>query len=85
MFILFFGTRAGKRKEGALPGIECPYCRQTGQLHAVLIRQYVHLFWIPVFRLRPMAFVECAHCKKAYDGGELTPSMQRALEQLKNK
>lgn len=82
MFILFFGTRPGKQKEGHLPGLSCPYCHQKGQLLGVVIPQYVHLFWIPVYRLRPVALVTCGHCKKAYEGGELTPEMKDALEQL---
>lgn len=83
MFILFFGTRPGKRREAPLPRALCPYCGQTGTLKAVLIPNYIHLFWIPVYRLRHMASVECSHCKKAYEGREMTPEMERAIEQLK--
>ncbi len=85
MFILFFGTRTGKKKEVPLPGVNCPYCGQSGFLHATVIPHFVHLFWIPVYRLKPMAFVECGHCKKAYEGWELTPQMQSSLEALKEK
>ena len=82
LFILFFGTRPGRRREGALPGVPSPYCGQTGQLQAVVIPRYVHLFWIPVYRLRSLAFAECGHCKKVYEGAELTPGMQQAMEAL---
>ncbi|MCO5724749.1 zinc-ribbon domain-containing protein [Robiginitalea marina] len=82
MFILFFGTRPGKKKEATLPGAACPYCGQAGQLRATLIPQFVHLFWIPVFRLRPTAYVECGHCKKAYAEDDLTTEMRRGLDGL---
>lgn len=84
MFILFFGTRPGKRREAPLPGVACPYCGQTGNLRATLIPNYIHLFWIPVYRLRPTAYVECSHCKKAYEGREMTPEMEKAVELLKS-
>mgnify|MGYP001040885535 CR=1 FL=1 len=85
MFILFFGTRTGKRREASLTGVVCPYCEQSGFLTATVIPHYVHLFWIPVYRLKPMAFVRCEHCKKAYEGQELTPQMKAALEELQAK
>lgn len=84
LFILFFGTRPGKRQEVSLPGVSCPYCGQSGTLHATHIPQFVHLFWIPVYRLRPMTFVACSHCRKAYEGDEITPGMQEALQKRLN-
>jgi len=85
MFILFFGTRPGKKRQAPLRGETCPYCGQAGQLTATVVPQYIHLFWIPVYRLRPMAWVECAHCKKVYEGGDLTPQMKTGLEKLQAK
>ncbi|MFZ9003117.1 MAG: zinc-ribbon domain-containing protein [Robiginitalea sp.] len=85
MFILFFGTRRGKMREAPLPGAVCPYCKQTGHLKATLIPHFIHLFWIPVYRLRPLAYVECAHCKKAYEGSEMTPEMEQAIGMLKSQ
>jgi hypothetical protein len=83
MFILFFGTRAGKKKEKPLPEVPCPFCGQKGTLHATLVPYYVHLFWIPVWSLRPLARVDCSHCRKAYEGESLTPEMRRGLEALR--
>jgi len=83
--ILFFGTRRGKMREAPLPGAVCPYCKQTGHLKATLIPHFIHLFWIPVYRLRPLAYVECAHCKKAYEGSEMTPEMEQAIGMLKSQ
>ena len=85
LFILFFGTRPGKRRQAALPGATCPYCGQAGQLAATVVPRYIHLFWIPVYRLRHMAWVECAHCKKMYEGKDLTPQMKAGLEKLQAK
>ena len=85
MFILFFGTRPGKKREAPMPGAQCPFCGQTGQLRATLIPQFIHLFWIPVYRLRPMAYTECTHCKKVYQGAEMTPEMEDVISLLKSR
>ena len=78
--ILFFGTRTGTPRHQALPGLACPFCGQRGTLQATVLPHFVHLFWIPVFRLRPLRWVVCEHCKKQYEGRDLTPEMQEALE-----
>lgn len=80
--ILFFGTRTGSPKTRLLPGLACPYCSQKGTLSATLLPHFVHLFWIPVYRLGPMRWVACDHCKKQFEGRELTPAMQEALASL---
>lgn len=85
MFILFFGTRPGKTRESVLHGVPCPYCGQVGQLNAVVQPRFVHIFWIPVYRLSHAAFIQCGHCKKAYEGNECSAEMQKALETLKNE
>ena len=82
MFILFFGTRPGKAKESVLPGVPCPYCSQLGQLKASIQNRYVHIFWIPVYRLSPSTFVRCGHCKKGYNKGDCSPEMQEAIKKL---
>jgi len=82
MFILFFGTRPGKVRESALPGVPCPYCSQLGQLKASIQNRYVHIFWIPVYRLSPSTFVQCGHCKKAYTKGEWSTEMQETIKKL---
>jgi len=83
MFILFFGTRPGKTKEAKLAGVPCPYCENVGTLNAWVQARFIHLFWIPVYRLSSNALVRCEHCKKAYEGDECTPGMKEALEKLK--
>jgi hypothetical protein len=32
-----------------------------------------------------MAYVECGHCKKVYEGESLTPEMKAGLEKLQAK
>lgn len=78
--ILFFGTRPGKRRELPLAALTCPHCGQTGSLQGTVAPHFVHIFWIPVYRLRPMVWVQCSHCKKGYDGRDLTLEMQQALK-----
>lgn len=85
MFILFFGTRPGKTRESILHGVRCPYCEQVGQLNAFVQPRFIHIFWIPVYRLSATAFVQCGHCKKGFEGDECSPEMQEALENLKKE
>ncbi|MDM9632532.1 zinc-ribbon domain-containing protein [Robiginitalea sp. M39] len=85
MFILFFGTRPGKTRESHLPGVSCPFCSQTGQLKARIQPRYIHIFWIPVYRLSPSELIQCGHCKKAYSKGDCSHEMQEALKKLKNE
>ena len=80
--ILFFGTRTGKPATRLLPGLACPFCGQHDTLEATVLPHFVHLFWIPVYRLRPMRWVACRHCKKQFEGRELTPGMEAGLEAL---
>ena len=77
--ILFFGTRTGTPRHASLQQLSCTFCGQHGTLSGVLIPHYIHLFWIPVYRLRPIRQVECAHCKRVFRGSELSPEMEEAL------
>lgn len=83
-FILFFGTRPGKLLESRLTEVSCPYCEKEGFLTARVQARFVHLFWIPVYRLSPDVLIRCEHCKKAYQGNECTPHMQEALRKLES-
>ncbi|UII80717.1 zinc-ribbon domain-containing protein [Flagellimonas sp. CMM7] len=77
--ILFFGTRSGKKETKTLSNVSCPYCSQTGTLKAVLQSNYVHLFWIPIFKIGVSKYAECSHCKRVYYKEEFTPEMEREL------
>jgi uncharacterized Zn-finger protein len=80
--ILFFGTRTGNCRIGNLTGIACPFCGQTETLQGRVRQHYIHFFWIPVYKLKPIREVQCRHCKKAYYGNEITLEMTRALEMI---
>jgi hypothetical protein len=80
--ILFFGTRTGDSKTGILKGISCPFCNQPETLIGYRASHYVHLFWIPIYRLSSISEIQCKHCKKHYAGNELTTEMKEALEAL---
>jgi len=77
--ILFFGTRPGKKETKILSNISCPHCSQTGTLTVAWQPNYVHLFWIPIFKLKPFQFAECSHCKRGFYKEEFSPEMERAL------
>ncbi len=80
--ILFFGTRPGKRKETRLGGLSCPHCRQRDTLVATVIPHFVHIFWLPVYRLKPFLSVECTHCKRVYLRGEFNADMQARIGEI---
>ncbi|SNZ00844.1 zinc-ribbon domain-containing protein [Flagellimonas pacifica] len=77
--ILFFGTRPGKKETKTLHNVSCPHCSQTGTLTAVSQSNYVHLFWIPIFKLNTARFAECSHCKKVYYREEFTAEIEKAF------
>ncbi|MDA8686436.1 zinc-ribbon domain-containing protein [Robiginitalea sp.] len=77
--ILFFGTRTGTSKSTTLKDIRCPFCRQSDTLVGYTTPHFVHLFWIPVYRLPSIAEIQCTHCKKVYSGNEISPEMKHAL------
>jgi hypothetical protein len=78
--ILFFGTRSGKERQIELTGIPCPHCRNQNTLKGRCIPQYLHLFWIPLFKLKTHKSIGCIHCKAMYYGEEFNPAMTEAME-----
>ena len=79
--ILFFGTRTGKTRTFPLQGTNCPHCDQSGTLQAVVQPHFVHLFWIPVYRLKPFRTVHCSHCKGVFHMDELPSGIREALRE----
>ncbi|MEX0315529.1 MAG: zinc-ribbon domain-containing protein [Allomuricauda sp.] len=77
--ILFFGTKSGKKETKTLFNVSCPHCGQTGTLTAVSQANYVHLFWIPIFKLNTTHFAECSHCKRGFYKEEFSPEMKKSL------
>lgn len=77
--ILFFGTRPGKKETKALHHVSCPHCSQTATLTVVSQPNYVHLFWIPIFKLKTLQFAECSHCKRGFYKEEFSPEMEGAI------
>lgn len=77
--ILFFGTRPGKKTQKRLEGISCEHCGQTETLTAISQPNYVHVFWIPLYKMGTSFLAECSHCKRVYYKEEFTPEMNRAL------
>ncbi|MEA1786755.1 zinc-ribbon domain-containing protein [Arenibacter sp. GZD96] len=76
--ILFFGTRQGPREHIVLKNVKCPYCAQKGTLTLFKISNYVHLFWIRIFKINTQLFAECSHCKRYYDATEFTDEIKEA-------
>lgn len=81
--IIFFGTRTGKTKTVALKKATCPYCNQKGYLQASRTPNFIHLFWIPVYRLGIHIEAICEYCKKGFYKGEFTPEMLQEFEETK--
>jgi hypothetical protein len=77
--ILFFGTRPGKSTVKKLPNVSCPFCRQTGTLTVSQTANYVHLFWIKLFKISSHVVAECEHCKRVYYKEEFTEELLKAI------
>ncbi|MCX2719153.1 zinc-ribbon domain-containing protein [Lentiprolixibacter aurantiacus] len=79
--ILFFGTRPGKTRTAALTGVSCPHCGNKGQLTASSTPNFIHIFWIPVYRLGTSLVAECSHCKRGFYKEDFSSEMKRAVEE----
>lgn len=77
--ILLFGVRPGKTRSFVLRGVPCPNCHTTGQLTASSTPSFIHLFWIPVYRLGTDQLVECGYCKRGFHKPEFTTAMKQAI------
>ena len=77
--ILFFGTRPGKEEIQKLPKVKCGFCGQANTLTAVIQANYVHLFWIKLFKISKQDVIDCSHCKKMYFKDDFTREMEDAL------
>ncbi|MDT0605518.1 zinc-ribbon domain-containing protein [Croceitalea rosinachiae] len=80
--ILFFGTKPGKQIKKPLNHIACNHCKQTGTLSVTLQSNYLHLFWVPLFKIGTSRFVKCSHCKKVYYKDEFTIEMEKIVNSL---
>lgn len=77
--ILFFGTRPGQSETKLLDHVTCPYCGQKNTMTLFKTANYVHLFWIKIFKLNTQRSVVCSHCKRHYDEAEFTPEMVEGI------
>ncbi|MCL6268088.1 zinc-ribbon domain-containing protein [Flagellimonas myxillae] len=77
--LLFFGTRPGKKETKVLAEVQCPHCGQNGTLTAVSQANYIHLFWIPLFKIGVSQFAECTHCKRGFYKEEFSKEMEGAM------
>ena len=77
--ILFFGTRPGKEETLKLHGVSCSFCNQPNKLTAVVQSNFLHLFWIKLFKISKHEMIECSHCKRVFYKEEFTQEMVNAL------
>ncbi len=77
--IIFFGVRPGKTKEVPLKGVRCPNCDHSGHLYLFSTPSFIHIFWIPVWRLNTTRIAECNYCKRGFYKEDFTPEMQQAI------
>ncbi len=78
--IFFFGTRPGETQSKYLPNIACDHCQQTGTLTVHQTPNFIHFFWIKIYKIGTFRQAECSHCKKVYFKDEFTPQMNAALD-----
>ena len=83
--ILFFGVRPGRTRTIPLEGISCPYCHTKGKLTVNSTPSFVHLFWIPVYRLGTNLVAECNHCKRGFFKEEFSPEMKQLVSEKLRK
>lgn len=79
--IFFFGTRPGKQEIKQLPNCRCLHCEQRDTLTLLTRSNYVHIFWIKLFKISSFKIIECNHCKRRFYENELTEEMRSAMNQ----
>jgi uncharacterized protein with PIN domain len=78
--ILFFGIRPGRTTTIDMKHLKCPHCNQPNTLSGKSNPNYLHLFWIPLYRVSTTQVVSCKHCKRIYFKNEFTMEMKHAFE-----
>ncbi len=79
--ILFFGTRPGKRESKLLKNVRCPYCEQIDTMTLFITSNFVHFFWIKIFKISTHVYAICSHCKRHYDKAEFTDEMKESFRE----
>jgi len=83
--MIIYGTRSTNLKNGRITRVTCPHCStETSMIYSVF-GKYAHIYWIPLFPLNKLTFLECDHCRKTFKPKELPLDIQTKLKTEKEK
>ncbi|MCR5886432.1 zinc ribbon domain-containing protein [Hymenobacter sp. J193] len=86
--MIIFGTKNSLVRTMPQPGLVCPSCANSEQMHLSVFSRYLHIYWIPLLPFAKTAVAQCLHCKGTWAQKELpaeASGMRQALETLKKQ
>lgn len=78
--MIFYGTNSSRLKDGQLPNVTCPNCKNQTSMTYTVFGKYAYIYWIPLFPMGKVNVLECNHCKRTYKLKELPEQIQRKFE-----
>lgn len=83
--MIIYGSKSVHLKSERSKMSVCPNCGTQGSLVLSVYRRHTHIFWIPLFPIGKTGLSQCQHCKNVLYTKEMTASIQKEYDQLKNK
>jgi len=80
--MIIYGWNGRTLKEGPLKNYECPSCGEKNS-HVVVVAQYIHVFWIPIFVYKKAVHVVCMSCNYSMEGKDFPPEEKAMKENIK--
>lgn len=83
--MIIYGSKAVHIKSEQSKTSICPSCGTQGSLTLQVFRRHAHIFWIPLFPIGKKGISQCQHCKNVLETKEMSESIRREYNNLKNK
>ncbi|SFU42301.1 zinc-ribbon family protein [Pustulibacterium marinum] len=81
--MIFYGHNSTKLATRTSKTAICPHCDTQGSITFHIFSKYAHIFWIPMFPYKKIAYSECDHCKQTLGFQKMPMVMQKEMKQIK--
>lgn len=83
--IFFFGVRSTTIFSAYVQYLTCIHCNNTDTIYIVVVSQYFHIFWIPIFPVGRKVYSVCNHCQQSFIDPQMPDDYKRALQPYKQQ
>ncbi|HEY1196170.1 zinc-ribbon domain-containing protein [Flavobacterium sp.] len=83
--MIFYGTKPTNIKNDRILNINCPNCNSNTSMKYSVFESYAHVYWIPLFPVKRLTFLECDSCKKTFEDKELATIDFQKLSSINKK